>query len=78
MPRQSRIDAPGALHHVMIRGIERREIFQDDKDRESFLDRLASVVRELGISPSAVSKSIGRGQQALGNEAIEEYLLESQ
>jgi len=62
MPRQSRIDAPGTLHHVMIRGIERREIFQDDKDRESFLDRLASVVRELGVSPSAVSKSIGRGQ----------------
>ncbi len=98
MPRQSRIDAPGALHHVMIRGIERREIFQDDKDRDSFLDRLsgillesstpcyawsllstsASVAKELGISPSAVSKSIGRGQQALGNEAIEEYLLESQ
>ena len=62
MPRQSRIDAPGALHHVMIRGIERWDIFQDDKDRESFLDRLASVVRELGVSPSAVSKSIGRGQ----------------
>ena len=38
----------------------------------------ASVAKELGISPSAVSKSIGRGQQALGNEAIEEYLLESQ
>ena len=38
----------------------------------------ASVAKELGISPSAVSKSIGRGQQAVGNEAIEEYLLESQ
>ena len=62
MPRQSRIDAPGALRHVMIRWIERREIFQDDKDRESFLDRLASVAKELGVSPSAVSKSIGRGQ----------------
>ena len=37
-----------------------------------------SVSKELGVSPSAVSKSIGRGQQALGNEAIEEYLLESQ
>ena len=70
MPRQSRIDAPGALHHVMIRGIERREIFQDDKVRESFLDQLASVAKELGTSPSAVNKSIGRGQQALGNEAI--------
>ena len=62
MPHQSRIDAPGALHHVMIRGIERREIFQDYKDRESFLDRLAYVAKELGVSPSAVSKSIGRGQ----------------
>ena len=37
----------------------------------------ASVAKELGISPSAVSKLLGRGQQALGNEAIEEYLLES-
>ncbi|MBW1815211.1 MAG: hypothetical protein JRJ39_16620 [Deltaproteobacteria bacterium] len=62
MPRQLRIDALGALHHVMIRGIERREIFQDDKDLESFHGRLASVAKELGNSPSAVSKSIGRGQ----------------
>ncbi len=23
MPRQARLDAPGALHHVMARGIER-------------------------------------------------------
>jgi len=55
MPRQSRIDAPGTLHHVMIRGIERREIFQDDKDRESFLDRLASVVER---SRCAAEKNI--------------------
>ena len=27
MPRQSRIDAPGALHHIIVRGIERRKIF---------------------------------------------------
>ena len=46
MPRQSRIDAPGALHHVMIRGIERRDIFQDDKDRESFLERLGGILLE--------------------------------
>ncbi|MCP4214538.1 MAG: hypothetical protein GY765_07765, partial [bacterium] len=31
MPRQSRIDAPGALHHIIIRGIERKAIFKDDK-----------------------------------------------
>lgn len=33
MPRQARLDAPGTLHHVMIRGIEGREIFRDDVDR---------------------------------------------
>ena len=49
MPRQSRIDAPGALHHVMIRGIERREIFQDHKDRDSFLDRLGSILLGLAL-----------------------------
>lgn len=37
-----------------------------------------SVAKELGVSPSAVSKSIVRGQQALGKDAIEEYLLENQ
>jgi len=32
MPRQSRIDAPGALHHVIFRGIERKAIFKYDAD----------------------------------------------
>ena len=27
MPRRSRIDAPGALHHIIVRGIERKTIF---------------------------------------------------
>ena len=46
MPRMARIDAPGALHHVIARGIERREIFQDDKDRDNFLERLETIVTE--------------------------------
>ena len=29
MPRKSRIDAAGALHHVIARGIDRGKIFQD-------------------------------------------------
>lgn len=44
MPRKARIDAPGALHHVIIRGIERRKIFWDDTDRDSFVDRLGEVL----------------------------------
>jgi hypothetical protein len=30
MPRKARIDAPGAVHHIILRGIERRRIFKDD------------------------------------------------
>ena len=46
MPRQSRIDAPGAFHHVICRGIERRKIFRDDIDRELFLERTARVFKK--------------------------------
>lgn len=46
MPRQARIDAPGALHHIIVRGIERRKIFQDDKDRDNFIDRLGNILTE--------------------------------
>ena len=48
MPRQARIDAPGALHHIIVRGIERRKIFKDDTDRYGFLDRLGKVLTETG------------------------------
>ena len=34
MPRQARLDAPDVLQHVMARGIERRKIFWDNKDRK--------------------------------------------
>jgi len=45
MPRQPRLDAPGALHHIMGRGIERTNIFRTDQDREDFLKRLAELCR---------------------------------
>ncbi len=40
MPRGPRLDGQGALHHVMARGIERRQIFNDDVDRAEFVRRL--------------------------------------
>jgi len=46
MPRQSRIDAPGALHHIIFRGIERGKIFYDDADRDAFVTRLGQVLIE--------------------------------
>jgi len=50
MPRGPRLDAPGALHHVIARGIERRPIFADDQDRAAFLERLASLVTLSGAA----------------------------
>ncbi len=50
MPRQARLDAPGVLHHIMIRGIERRKIFINDRDREDCLDRLAKLLPETGTA----------------------------
>ena len=46
MPRQARIHVPYALHHIIIRGIEWKRIFEDDKDREDFLERLSGLVEE--------------------------------
>ncbi len=46
MPRQARIDAPGALQHIIVRGIERKRIFVDDQDRDNFVDRLGTVLPE--------------------------------
>jgi len=46
MPRQSRLDAPETLHHVMVRGIERRALFRDDQDRADFVARLAALAEQ--------------------------------
>jgi len=46
MPRKARIDAPGALHHVICRGIERRKIFDNDADRDNFMERLGTILKE--------------------------------
>jgi len=50
MPRKSRIDAPGALHHITARGIERCRIFKDNTDRNNYLDRFGGIIKETNIS----------------------------
>ena len=46
MPRKARIDAPGAVQHIIVRGIERKKIFRNDADRSNFLARLSTIVSE--------------------------------
>ena len=53
MPRKARIDAPGALHHIIIRRIEGRRIFSDERDRDNFVDRLGDFAFAPVVSPAA-------------------------
>ena len=46
MPRQARLDAPGTLHHVIIRGIEKRKIVNDKYDRKDFVTRLGDLASD--------------------------------
>lgn len=46
MPRLARLDAPGVLHHVMGRGIEKKEIFLNESDRNDFISRLAELAED--------------------------------
>jgi REP element-mobilizing transposase RayT len=48
MPRKARIDAPGALQHIIARGIEGCKIFKTNADYSDFLERLGKIVKETG------------------------------
>ena len=48
MPRQAGLDAPGTLHHVIIRGIERKGIVKDHHDRQNFVCRMGTFSLETG------------------------------
>jgi len=46
MPRQARLDTPGTLHHLMIRGMEGKWIFRDIQDRKDFVTPLGGLAKE--------------------------------
>ncbi|HEX2770373.1 MAG TPA: hypothetical protein VHN12_13940, partial [Geobacteraceae bacterium] len=46
MPRSARLDMPGLLQHVIVRGIEKRDIFLEDGDRELLIERLSALLKE--------------------------------
>ena len=49
MPRLARLDITGLLQHVIVRGIERCDIFNDDHDRQLFFDRFTKLLSETGV-----------------------------
>jgi REP element-mobilizing transposase RayT len=40
MPRQARVKSKTGIYHVMLKGIDDRDIFLDDDDRSKFLEQL--------------------------------------
>jgi len=50
MPRGARLDAPGTLHHVILRGIEKHKIIDDDNDRENFINRMGEIALDTATS----------------------------
>ncbi len=72
MPRRARLDVAGTLHHVMVRGIERRRIVKEVSGVRALIAiglvkkhgvALAEVARRVGVSTAAVSKIIKRASQ---------------
>jgi hypothetical protein len=51
-----KVDAPGALHHIIVREIGRARIFKNDTERNDFL------TRKLEMSPAGVSQSVKSGE----------------
>jgi len=57
MPGRSRIDAAGALHDIMVRGIERIEVFGSDTDSNHVAERLAEVPEDTKAKECALPSS---------------------
>ena len=77
MPRR---DAPGALHHVIGRGINGVKIFDSRKDREDFIERLAGLcgADALSVYPWAFLSNhfLGINTSAVNRLAVSDELSE--
>ena len=82
MPRSARMDAPGALHHIIVRGIGRRKIIDDDTDRDAFLERLGGLLAESraaccawALIPNHALMFVRTGQAPISSEKIQAGFL---
>ena len=53
MPRHARILSPTGYYHVIMRGVNRQEIFFSDEDRIRFIDTIKRYKKQLGIEINA-------------------------
>ena len=53
MPRQLRVQYPGAIYHIMSRGDRKKDIYENDIDRHDFLKTLAEACEKTGFQVHA-------------------------
>ena len=89
MPGRARFDAPGTLQHVIVRGVEKSRIVDDDQDRGRFIERLGSgddrilgsgalvsqLLREAGLVRRYRPANLDREKAAF--ESVERYCQEN-
>ena len=46
MPRTARVKSSTGIYHIMLRGINRQQIFEDEEDRQRFIETLAKYCDE--------------------------------
>jgi hypothetical protein len=64
MPRKARIDAPGAIHHIIVRGAVRK-----------LMVSCTEVARNLNISKTSVSRAVNIGRKLPDPRKIQRDLL---
>ena len=76
MPRGKRLNILGGIYHLYTRGIERKEIFKDNKDREEFLSRLENALTKTqskcyawSLMPNHIHLMIRTGEGSLSDVA---------
>ncbi len=76
MPRQARLDSAGTLHHIILRGIEKRQIFDDDLDRGTFVNRMGQLALETKTKIYAWSLMTNHAHLLLrsGPERLPQYM----
>ncbi len=58
MPRKNREKSVTGIYHVMLRGINRQDIFEDDEDYRRFMGvKLRQLSRITGISYGTINRA---------------------
>jgi len=71
MPRLARLDAPGALHYIIVRGIERWSMFVDAQDYQDFFELLGNILKN-GIKSQSRRRAVALSRSVISIVAVDQ------